>query len=71
MKLTQSFFPVKQTCSDIYLICLIPGGAKSQIDTELLKQKLADIEGVKNVTVSPGLDAVTVALKGLLPDVLR
>jgi hypothetical protein len=46
-------------------------GAKSQIDTELLKQKLANIEGVKNVIVSPGLDAVTIALKGLLPDVLR
>jgi hypothetical protein len=49
----------------------MPDGAKSQIDTELLKQKLADIEGVKNVTVSPGLDVVTISLKGLLPDVLR
>jgi hypothetical protein len=47
------------------------GGAKSQTNTELLKQKLADIEGVESVSIAPGLDAITVALKGSLPDVLK
>lgn len=46
-------------------------GAKSKADTELLKQKLADVEGVENVTISSGLDSVTVTLKELLPDALR
>jgi hypothetical protein len=49
----------------------MPDGARSQTDTELLKQKLVDIEGVTNIFISPGLDAVTVTMKGLLPDVLR
>ena len=46
-------------------------GAKSKVDSELLKQKLADIDGVENIIISSGLDSVTVTLKGLLPDVLR
>jgi hypothetical protein len=48
----------------------MPDGVKSQTDTELLKQKLADIEGVADIIISPGLDAVTVTLIGLRPDVL-
>jgi hypothetical protein len=48
----------------------MPDGAKSQTATELLKQKLADIEGVTSIVISPGLDAVTVMLIGLSPDVL-
>lgn len=50
---------------------LMAGGAKSRMDTELLKQKLAGIEGVESVSIASGLDMVTVALKGLLPDVLE
>lgn len=47
------------------------GGAKSKMDGELLKQKLVDVEGVEGVSIAPGLDAVTVTLKGILPDVLK
>ena len=46
-------------------------GAKSKADSELLKQKLADIDGVENIIISSGLGSVTVTLKGLLPDALR
>jgi hypothetical protein len=46
-------------------------GAKPNVDAELLKQKLADIDGVENIIISSGLDSVTVKLKGLLPDALR
>jgi hypothetical protein len=49
----------------------VADGAKSKADAELLKQKLADIDGVENIIVSSGLDSVTVTLKGLLPDALR
>jgi hypothetical protein len=45
--------------------------AKSRVDAELLKQKLAGIDGVENVIISSGLDSVTVTLKELLPDALR
>jgi hypothetical protein len=45
-------------------------GAKSKADLELLKQKLADIDGAENIIMSSGLDSVTVTLKGLLPDAL-
>lgn len=62
---------VKESSETQEVVFHLKDGAKSQIDTELLKQKLANIEGVKNVIVSPGLDAVTVSLKGLLPDALR
>lgn len=46
-------------------------GAKSKADSELLKQNLADIDGVENIIISSGLDSVTVTLKGLLPNALR
>lgn len=46
-------------------------GAKSKADAELLKQKVADIDGVENITISSSLDSVTITLKELLPDALR
>jgi hypothetical protein len=49
----------------------VADGAKSTADSELLKQKLADIDSVENIVISSGLDSVTVTLKGLLPDALR
>ena len=55
----------------VYWTHFVSDGAKSKADTELLKQKLADVEGVENVTISSGLDSVTVTLKELLPDALR
>jgi hypothetical protein len=49
----------------------VSDGAKSKVDTELLKQKLGGIDGVESVIISSGLDSVTVTLKELLPDALR
>jgi hypothetical protein len=49
----------------------VADGAKSKADAELLKQKVADIDGVENITISSSLDSITVTLKGLLPDALR
>jgi hypothetical protein len=45
----------------------VSDGAKSQADAELLKQKLADIDGMENIIISSGPDSVTVTQ----PDALR
>jgi len=58
-------------CHTVYCAHFVADGAKSKADAELLKQKVADIDGVENITISSGLDSVTVTLKGLLPDALR
>jgi len=62
---------VKESSGTQEVVFCSKDGAKSKADAELLKQKLADIDGVENIIVSSGLDSVTVTLKGLLPDALR